>query len=80
MRAGGILMLSGAALATIGGVFIWRGYARYHSCRTDPPNDYALCTPLNAPMITGWLLTPAGLATVLVGGAVALAQSGEANR
>jgi len=81
MRSGTIVMLSGAAAAIVGGAFAWRGWARYKTCETGEQEPGQLCTPLNAPMVTGLILTPIGFGTFIIGGALALIQtSGKGGR
>lgn len=77
MRSGAIVMLSGGAIAILGGAFLWRGWARQVKCLEEPTTHYEVCDPFNAPTMTGIVLAPLGAATFVIGGAIALIQTGE---
>jgi hypothetical protein len=77
MRAGTIVMLSGAGVTVLGGVLLWRGWARYRTCTKDPKSQDVLGDFWNAPFVTGMILSPLGLSAFTVGGALALIQSAD---
>jgi hypothetical protein len=72
------LMIGGGAATILGGVFLWRGWARYKECKEGISEgaEEVACTFLNAPLTTGMIMTPLALGTFTVGGALALIESG----
>jgi hypothetical protein len=74
MKAGTIVLLSGAGATLLGGVLLWRGWARYHTCTKAPDSNETLCTFWNAPLMAGTIVAPLGFTGFLVGGALMLIQ------
>ncbi len=76
-KTGKWLMIGGGAATILGGVFMWRGWARYRKCKetVGEAGDVA-CTFLNAPLTAGVIITPLALGAFTVGGALALIESG----
>jgi hypothetical protein len=72
--AGKIAMVGGAGATVLGGVLLWRGWARFKKCREQAMATDPVCQIMNAPLTAGAIVAPLGITTFVVGGAVALIQ------